>query len=118
MHGGEVAMAEIGSRWRLQTEEHERYRLVQSERFSNVGGGMKTIVEAEPTKDGPVNTFRIGVDREAIGSLIRSLDQLKGSNVGEHIHFMAEEWGLGDLIAKPRNKDNSPIHHLVIELIE
>ena len=78
---------------------------------------MKIIVEVEQRKDELLDTVLIGLDREALHLLIQDLRRLETSKVGEHVPLMSEEWGPGDLIARPRQEGNLPIHHLRIDLV-
>ncbi len=80
---------------------------------------MKMIVEVEKAEAGhPVEVVWISVDKEALESLVGRLARLHRQKTGDHIHLMSEEWGLGDLTAKPTVAGNHPVHHLLIRLIE
>jgi hypothetical protein len=79
---------------------------------------MKMIVEIQQQKDTPVDTVHIAVDRESLDRFIRTLEKLRSLKVGEHVHLMSEEWGLGDLTTATRVPDNLPVHHLRIDLID
>lgn len=56
----------------------------------------------------------IHLDQESLESFIKQLQMIQAGQT-DHIHFMSESWGMGDLTEeKQGGNKNSLVHHLKV----
>jgi hypothetical protein len=60
----------------------------------------------------------IHIDKSNLKDLIIRLTRLSEQPLGEHLHFMSESWGLGDLSEISQGEGNVITHHLKISITE
>lgn len=61
----------------------------------------------------------IYIDKNELALLNSELEKLQTGKAGDHLHYMSESWGAGDLSEEIQgNSTNSLIHHLRITLTE
>jgi hypothetical protein len=80
---------------------------------------MKVVVEIEKRPEtNSLDTVFISADKEGLEELLRRINRLVSSGSRDHTHLMSEDWGLGDLLARPTIEGNIPIHHLKISVLD
>lgn len=77
---------------------------------------MHLSVELEKRNDGDPSVVEIYLDQEGLDLLLYKLEQLKKDmSEGEHVHLMAESWGVEDELSDDiKGANNSSIKHLKI----
>lgn len=63
------------------------------------------------------HSVEIYVDQKNLLSLVKRLTLLADNPPGEHLHFMSESWGLGDLTEETHMDSNVITHHLKIIVV-
>jgi len=59
---------------------------------------------------------KIYLDKNGLLELVRDLQRLE--KIGDHIHYLSEEWGGHALIKDQNEKDHTPVDHIKITLVD
>ena len=62
--------------------------------------------------------IEIYIDKSNLKDLLIQLTRLSEMLLGEHLHFMSEWWGLGDLSEISQGETNMITHHIKIIISE